>query len=119
MDSVPPQVQNQIRMFQQTRDSLQTVALQRQQFDLQVRELGRTIDALEKAPADQPVYRTAGTLLLQVADRGGLKTELADQKETIEVRLKALERQETSLKDRLKDLQAHLEKSLGGALPPS
>lgn len=114
MENIPPQLQNQIRLFQQSRDSLQTVAVQKQQFELQVRELTRTLEALEKTAEDQDVYRSVGAILVRVTDRPTLKTELSDQKETLEVRLKALERQENSLKDRLKDLQGQIEKALGG-----
>lgn len=111
---VPPQVQEQIRRFQETQQQLQSILSQKQQIEMQVRELGKTVDALEDVTEGTPVYRSVGPVLIGVEDADGLRSELAEQQETMEVRLKSLERQEGSLREKLEKLQGTLEGLLGG-----
>lgn len=110
---IPPQVQNQIRQYQETQQKLQTLMSQKQQMDMQVREIERTVEALEEVGEETPVYRSVGEVLVGVDDPAGLREELSEEQETLEVRLKSIERQESGLKERLETLQNTLENLLG------
>lgn len=117
---IPPQVQNQLRQYQETQQKLQSLLSQKQQMDMQVQELERTVDALEDLGEDTPVYRNVGRVLVGVDDPEDLRSELEEEKETLEVRLESIERQEEGLRERMETLQNTLENLLGeGAQGPA
>ncbi len=111
---LPPHIQNQLAQMQELQRQASMVMQQRQQLELGVRELDRTIDALGKTAEDAPIYRSVGNLLIRTKDKGVLESELKDEKETAEVRLETVKRQENRLKERLTSLQKELEAALGG-----
>lgn len=111
---LPPQVQNQLAQLQQLQQQAQVVINQRQQIELQLREMDRTLDELAKVEADAVVYRSVGSLLVRAKDVAGLKKEMEEQKETLEVRLSSTKRQEERLRERLTSLQKELQAALGG-----
>ncbi len=112
MDNIPPKVQNQIAQFQQLTQQIQMVTTQKIQLEAQVRELDRTIVELEKVTDDSAVFKNVGSLLIQVKDRSALVTELKEQKETAEVRVKTIERQDKHLRERHKSLQDQITQAL-------
>jgi len=121
MDSIPPKVQNQIAQFQQLTQQIQMVTSQKIQLEAQVRELDKTIQELEKTASESVVYKNVGSLLIQVKDKPGLLTELKEQKETTDVRVKTLERQDKHLRERHSSLQEQITQALqgpGAAAPP-
>ncbi len=113
MDSIPPKVQNQIAQFQQLTQQIQMVTTQKIQLESQMRELDKTIQELEKV-GDEAVYRNVGSLLIQVKDKGALVAELKEQKETTEVRVKTLDRQDKHLRERHQTLQQQITQALQG-----
>jgi prefoldin beta subunit len=112
MDNIPPKVQNQIAQFQQLTQQIQMVTTQKIQLEAQVRELDRTIQELEKVTDDSAVFKNVGSLLIQVKDRLTLVTELKEQKETAEVRVKTIDRQDKHLRERHKSLQDQITQAL-------
>jgi len=112
MDNIPPKVQNQIAQFQQLTQQIQMVTTQKIQLEAQVRELDRTIVELEKVMDDSAVFKNVGSLLIQVKDRPALVTELKEQKETAEVRVKTIDRQDKHLRERHKSLQDQITQAL-------
>lgn len=110
---IPPQVQNQLRQYQETQQKLQSLLTQKQQMDMQVNELDRTVTALEDLGEETPVYRNVGRVLVAVEEPDELQDELEEEKETLEVRLESVERQEEGLRDRLETLQDTLQNLLG------
>jgi len=117
MDNIPPKVQNQIAQFQQLTQQIQMVATQKIQLEAQVKELERTVQELEKTTDDSAVFRNVGSLLIQVKDRAGLIAELKEQKETAEVRVKTLDRQDKHLRERHQNLQQQITQALQAAGP--
>ncbi|MCJ7562426.1 MAG: prefoldin subunit beta [Thermoplasmata archaeon] len=114
MDNIPPKVQNQIAQFQQLTQQIQMVTTQKIQLEAQAKELDRTVQELERASEDAAVFKNVGTLLVQNKDRNGLVTELKEQKETVEVRVKTLERQDKHLRERHQTLQQQITQALQG-----
>ncbi|NLI74274.1 MAG: prefoldin subunit beta [Euryarchaeota archaeon] len=116
MDELSPKVQNQIAQFQQLQQQLQALLSQKYQMDVQLKEMEHTIEELSKAPADVTVYRSAGSLLIKKEGKEELLNEIEESKETLEIRVKSLDRQEKSLRDRYQQLQEQISKAFGPAM---
>lgn len=119
IDEIPPKVQNQIAQFQQLTQQIQMITTQKIQLESQVRELERTVQELERAPEDAVVFRNVGSLLIQTKDRPRLLNELKEQKETLEVRVKTLDRQDKHLRERHQSLQQQITAALQGPGAPA
>ncbi|ADB58700.1 prefoldin subunit beta [Archaeoglobus profundus] len=113
MGELPPQVQNMIAQLQTTQQQLQMVVSQKLQLENALREIEEAIKEVEKASEDTPIYKTVGTVLVKTKKDEVLK-ELNEKKETIEVRIRALSRQEEKLKERLQELQNKVKSMLSG-----
>ncbi len=111
MNGISPQLQNQITQFQQAQQQLQALAGQRTQYDTQKREMESSLEELGKSSG--AVYKWAGTILVKVEDVEGLKAELQESIELMEVRISSLARQESSLKERLQSLQESINAAMG------
>ena len=112
MNSISPQLQNQIAQYQQVQQQLQAVSSQKMQYDAQKREMARTLEELNSATGD--VYKSAGSLLIKVEDKDKLKGEL---EESIEVRISSMDRQEKSLQEKFKILSDTINAAMGNARP--
>ena len=113
MNGMSPQLQNQIAQYQQTQQQLQTVTTQKVQMQAQLKEMQRTVEELGKASGD--VYKTAGSLLIKVDDKDSLKADLEESVETLEIRIKGLERQESALRENFQNLQNAINTAMGKA----
>jgi len=121
--ALPAKLQNDIRQFQRLQQELGAVQQQRLQVDLKLREVTHTLEELKTLPEDVVVYRPIGGLLVRAKNRKEVEDLLTEDKETSEVRLKAVERQENHLKERYTAMQQELSQALqtAGAVaaPPS
>jgi len=113
MDEISPKLQNQIAQFQQLQQQLQTVMSQKIRMDAMMKEMEMTIEELKKAEAGAIVYKSVGSLMIKVADTPALLKEIEDDKETTEVRVKSLDRQEKMLKEKFQSVQEQLNRALG------
>lgn len=110
---VSEELQARIAHFQQLQQQVQYVAAQRIQMTAQMKETERAIEELGKQKEDRVVFRSIGNLLVKVEDIAGLKKELEDQKEALEIRIKTMERQEKHMREQYQQMQTSLEKELG------
>lgn len=115
MNSVSPQLQNQIAQYQQSQQQLQTVVSQRMQMESQLKELQRTAEEL--ASAKGAVYRSVGGILFEVTDKKALEDEIVESVETTEIRVRGLKNQENSLKERTETLANTINAAMGKAQP--
>ena len=102
-----------IAQLQTVQQQLQMVVSQKLQLENALKEIEEAIKEVEKASEDTPIYKTVGTVLVKTKKDEILK-ELNEKKETIEVRIRALSRQEEKLKDRLQELQNKVKSMLSG-----
>jgi prefoldin beta subunit len=109
---LPPQLRNQLTLLQQLQQQAQVVVGQRAQLEVQVKELERTLEELGKVDAGAPIYRSTGALLIRAKDKGSVEAEVKESKETAEVRLTSLKRQEEKLRERLTSLQKEIQAAL-------
>lgn len=86
-------------------------ATQKMQTEAQRRETDAAIDELRKAKASAEVYKAVGRILIR-SDLKDLKKELADDAETLDVRLKSIEKQEGKVRDKALELQKKLQTAL-------
>jgi len=114
MDEVSPKIQNQLAQFQQLQQQLQAILGQKYQTEAQLKEMERTIEELDKTADDVPIYKSVGSLLIKAKDKATILKEIEDDKESLGVRVKTLDRQEKYMRERYQSLQDHLSKALGG-----
>jgi len=113
--ALPAKLQNDIRQFQRLQQELGAIQQQRMQIDLKLREVTHTLEELKTLPEDSVVYRPIGGLLVRAKNRKEVEDLLTEDKETAEVRLKAVERQENHLKERYTSMQQELSQALQAA----
>ena len=109
---IPQQLQDQIARLQQLRSQLQMIIQQRQQVEGKLREVEHAIDAIEKASDDTPIYRSIGSLLIRAKSKEDVLNDLREDKETLELRKNALNRQEGKLKEKLVEMESKIENAL-------
>jgi len=115
---LPPQLQEQLVRLQQLQQTLQSVATQRQQVELELSETDKALAELEKSTDDTPVYKTVGSILVK-SNRQTLLTELKERKELMATRVTVLGKQEDRTRERLKEIQEKLQERLKGPKQPS
>jgi prefoldin beta subunit len=113
--ALPAKLQNDLKQFQRVQQDLQSVAQQRMQFDMKLREAVHTLDELKTLGDDPSIYRPIGGLLVKAKGKSEVEELLTEEKETLEVRLKALERQEGHLKEKYTQMQKELTEALDKA----
>ena len=111
MAEMSPQMRNQFAQYQQLQQQIQMIATQKFQIEAKISEVDRALEELKKA-GDVPVYRSIGSILVKAESKEEVEKDLDEQKETLQVRVKTLERQETHLRERYQGLQEQLTKAL-------
>lgn len=110
--NISPELQNSIMEYQQIQQQVQMVANQKYQMEAQTRELDAALDALAKSSKDNTVFRSVGSILVKVEDKKKLEGELAEQKESLEVRVKTLIKQEKHLQNRYQTLSQQISEAV-------
>lgn len=113
---LPPQAQQILLQMQTFQQQLQNVLLQKETMHMQGIELESAKAELEKISEKEEVYKVVGPLLVKGA-KPDLKKEIEEKLEMIEVRTKAMEKQEEKLKERLKESQQKLQEIFKGLAP--
>ena len=113
--ALPAKLQNDLKQFQRLQQDLSSAGQQRLQLDLKLRETNHTLDELKSIPDDSTLYRPIGSLLVRAKSRQEVIELLTEDKETLEVRLKAIERQESALKERYSTMQRELSDAIQAA----
>jgi prefoldin beta subunit len=120
MNPVSPKVQNQIQQLQQVQQQLQTVLSQKAQYEIELRETRRADEELTDLPENATVFQSVGTVMMQ-KPKEAVAASLKEKVETLELRVKQLERQEQMLQGRFESLQNQVKAALegGGAGGPA
>jgi len=110
LDSVPPQVSERMSKLQSTLAAHDTTVLQRQRVQEELAEVDKALETLSQEPQDE-VYQFAGRVLVK-RDKKKVETELKEKQELLKLRSSALERQETKLREKIKELEDSIKGSL-------
>ena len=113
MSSISPKVQNQIAMLQQMQQQMQTIGAQKAQYEMAVREAKRAIEELNDVAEDAPVFMSVGTVMME-KKREDVLNNLNNKIETLELRIKSLEKQEGMLSGKFEQLQSQIKQALEG-----
>jgi prefoldin beta subunit len=118
MQNISPKIQNQLAMLQQVQQQLQTVLSQKNQYEMAVREAKRAQEEIKDAADDAPMYMSVGTVMVQ-KKKDAVNTKLSEKVETLELRIKSLEKQEAMLQGKFEQLQTQIKSALDGRSAPS
>ena len=106
--SLPPNAQQSLLQMQAFQQQYQGIAVQKEALTMQKLELEKALEELGKAKDGEEVYKAVGPILVK-STKTELHKELGERKETIDLRLNALDKQETKIKEKLQELQGKLE----------
>jgi prefoldin beta subunit len=110
-EEIPPWLQEQLARFDQLQQNLQAIMLQKQQVDLELAEIEKATAELKKIGPDETVYKSAGSLLIKVKKDDVLK-ELDERRELANTRSVVLTKQETRVRENVKELQAKINEAI-------
>jgi prefoldin beta subunit len=111
VEKLSPQLRHQLAQFQQVQQQAQVLMTQRQQLEILFRETERALEEIQKLADDAVVYKTVGTILVK-SEKKKLEQDLTEQKETLDLRIKTLVRQEERTLQRMKEMREKLDQSL-------
>jgi prefoldin beta subunit len=114
---IPPQVQNLVAQLQQLKTQLEALGRQKMQVEALLRDAENALEELEKVDENSLIYKNVGELMIK-ASKETVKEDLAEKKETYDLRLKTLERQEERAQKRYQQLQEQLREALGAVSQP-
>ena len=96
--------QESIGRLQMIEQQMQTMGMQRQQFQSQLFELE---NALKEIKTSSQTYKIIGNIMV-LSEKDKLEKELKQKKEIVDLRIQNLEKEEKKLKDKAKKLQEEL-----------
>ncbi len=97
----PKEAQESVQRLQMMEQNLQTLNMQRQQFQAQLFEVEGALKEVTTAPV---AFKIVGGIMIGT-DKESLQKELQGKKELLELRVQTLEKQEKQVKDKAKKLQ--------------
>ncbi len=104
---LPPWLQEQILKLQQTQQSLQSIMNQKQHLEMEKAETAKALEELKKVSDGDTVFKHAGTVLIK-STKQELIGELEEKQEMAKTRVTVLEKQETRVKESLKEQETKI-----------
>jgi prefoldin beta subunit len=99
--------------LQELQERIKALVLRRQQLEVELRDVEGALEELKNVSEDSSVFKFTGRILMRVSKETLVK-ELTEKKETLELHIKTLEKQEAHARRRLEELRQDLSKSLAG-----
>jgi len=97
-----------IALLQNIEQSLQTIVLQKQNFQTQLIEIDSALNELKDK---KTAYKIVGNIMIS-AKKEDLQKELEEKKEKVNLRIQNLEKQETNLKSKAEQMQKEVMEKL-------
>ena len=104
---LPPWLKEQLARLQQLQQNLQAIMMQKQQVEIENVETESALEELKKTTSDDAVYKLAGPLLVK-SNRDGLIKDLEEKKELSKTRVVVLGKQESRVKENLKEVESKI-----------
>ena len=108
MAEVPKETEQKINQLQVMEQSLQSLSMQKQQFQLQQVEITSALKELENV---NEAYKIVGNIMV-LSKKKDLKDDLNSKKEIVELRIKNLEKQENQQREKASNLQNEILKEM-------
>jgi prefoldin beta subunit len=118
MNNISPKVQNQLSMLQQFQQQLQNILQQKAQYELAVREAKRAQEEIKDSADNAVMYMSVGTVMME-KKKEVVDAKLTEKVETLELRIKSLEKQEKMLQAKFEQLQGQIKAAIEGKGAPS
>jgi len=115
--AIPPQVQQQLAMFQQIQQQLQQISSQKMQYEMTVRETKHAIEELESVADTAKVFSSIGSVMIQ-KDKASVLNDLNEKVESLGLRISSLEKQEKAMTTKATQLQKQIQEAISGAKGP-
>ncbi|HXV45044.1 MAG TPA: prefoldin subunit beta [Nitrososphaera sp.] len=119
---LPPWLREQVSRLQQLQQNLQAIMMQKQQLEVETVETDRALEELKKAGPDDAIYKNVGSVLIKAKKEEVMK-ELEEKKELSNTRVMVLGKQETRVKENLKEVETKINEMIrgmqGGATGPA
>lgn len=109
MAEVPKETEKKISQLQMLEQGMQSLLMQKQQFQLQQVEIESALKELENV---DEAYKIIGNIMV-LSKKSDLETDLTSKKEIIELRIKNMEKQENHLREKASRLQSEVLKEMG------
>lgn len=104
------EAQENVQRLQMFEQNLQSINMQKQQFQAQMFEIE---SALKEVAGSQAAFKIVGGIMVGT-DKSALQQELQGKKELVELRLQTLDKQEKQLRDKAQKLQEEVLASVKG-----
>jgi len=104
---MPPWLQEQIMKLQQSQQNLQSIMTQKQHLEMEKAETEKALEELKKVAENDTVFKHAGTVLIK-STKKELIDELEEKQEMAKTRVTVLEKQETRVKESLKEQESKI-----------
>ncbi len=110
---MPPWLQEQIMKLQQSQQNLQSIMTQKQHLEMEKAETAKALEELKKVAENDTVFKHAGTVLIK-STKKELIDELEERQEMAKTRVTVLEKQETRVKESLKEQESKITEMMKG-----
>lgn len=116
---MPPWLQEQLMKLQQSQQNLQQIMTQKQHLEMEKAETEKALEELKKVTDGDAVFKHAGTVLIK-STKQELIGELEEKHEMAKTRATVLEKQETRVKESLKEQESKITEMMksGSTNPP-
>ncbi len=104
--------------MQQSQQNLESIMTQKQHLEMEKLETEKALEELKKAADEDNVYKHAGSILIK-STKQEVITELEERKEMAKTRSAVLEKQESRIKESLKEQEAKITEMMRGPAPNS
>ena len=109
MDGISKESEKKLSQLQMLEQSMQSLLMQKQQFQMQQVELESALKELEKV---EQAYKIVGNIMV-LSKKPDLQEDLNSKKEVIDLRIKTLEKQENQFREKASKLQSEILKEMG------
>lgn len=110
---IPPWLREQLTRLDNLQQNLQAVAIQKQQVEAELADAEKTLEELKTVPETEQIYKSVGAILVKVS-KESISKELEEKKDISQTRSLVLVKQETRLKESVKELQAKIDDMIKG-----
>ena len=117
MEQLSPQMRQQLAQMQAVQQQAQSLSMQRAQMESQLKEVESTLELLNELAEDAEIYKSSGAILVR-SEKGKVSTELNEKKETLELHIKTVKKQEERFACKLKEMQEEVKKAISAAGVP-
>jgi prefoldin beta subunit len=110
---IPPWLREQLTRLDNLQQNLQAVAMQKQQVDAELADAEKTLEELKNVAEAEQIYKYVGSLLVKVS-KEAITKELEEKKDISNTRTLVLNKQESRLKENIKELQTKIDDMIKG-----